>query len=1265
MRARHLLLLAMLMMAGTNFAHDLEPLHVDGRYLKNPNGDIVTLHGWITGGSLFPDFAKLEDYEANIKACKLTIDSILAVGYKMSCARLHFGGERSPEDFDGFVQRGTFERFHLPLIDYLNSKGIYVLLMADVCAESDRQFEVPRTIGDPWQQRLLKYWNYVSSHPRVKNNPGVMFELQNEPDGFQSSDGSYGDFRTLKAYYQPMVDLIRKNGCQQVIYVPGSGCQIDYAGYATFPIEGTNIGYAVHSYDWYGSKNYTELWNKRVKVVSNMAPIIVTEIGWEGRYDVSPVGDGTKPENPALTSNFGMNMKQIYDETGNVSWICLLGATDMMVSVGKNPSKPAANNDPEGPYMACYEWFNDYDKTTISKMSSLQATKVELQDIHHTVYPGDVRPITLMATFSDGRRWNVAGDAVWTSSDENVLYVEHGDLYVKSEGKVTVSGDYIDGTGKSYHVSFDVNSQLFPLTADGIMMQGGTYDETTHTFINGSFMWDFGGERQQWDVSICWTWNQRGGLDFSSYKYLVMRTNEPMDGFTRIQLYDQVGGGPTWDREAKVTEWPEGTTEAIIDLHGYPNFDPSHITSVDIGIFRDPISVKEIYLSNDGMTPAPPYTMSTLVTADDLTMRYGDDVPELTYSVSGYGNVGTPKLTTTATKTSPVGTYDIFISGSADGVTYKSGKLTIVPATLTVTANDMVVSKGKDIPAPMLNYDGLRNGETVVSALSEQPQATTTATKDSPYGNYEITISGGKASNYELVCHNGTLTITPDAVISLPADRTANVSTSKEAWGAWGESTWATPTVTTFDGRTVPLVERYEETVATLGRVMEQTITGLERGKYTVVLCANAYYTDGRGFGSDIKEGATDIVELYANDKRQPMSAHIGGGTAKNDEYIFNDVLVNDGTLNIGMEVVKAGTNWHTLQIKSLSLTKQYSLSESFNIALAEAKELLQHRMSEQARNTLQKAIEAEQSYVNLYLLADAKQQARKSIEAQAFAARALEVWKNEFLTVTNVCTPEAKESFQQSYQTYQKAYDDEWLTDKRATQDLYNPYEGGGGGAFIDLAGFIFSAWEYNFANTLWMEGAPYQISSGLNDGTGFNRPYMEYDHAEGKQTLDARVLKATMTDMEPGQYTVTVQVRLRRMDDSGEAPKGVTLQVCNGTAVNVSGQRMGNSNDYIGHCKAIGTVGNDGLLTIKFNVSGDNNVSWMAFRDLWQVPTKSIGDANSDGKVDINDINAIVEYIMKGKMERFDFHKADVNYDQKINTADIVTIVNDYYQR
>lgn len=65
-----------------------------------------------------------------------------------------------------------------------------------------------------------------------------------------------------------------------------------------------------------------------------------------------------------------------------------------------------------------------------------------------------------------------------------------------------------------------------------------------------------------------------------------------------------------------------------------------------------------------------------------------------------------------------------------------------------------------------------------------------------------------------------------------------------------------------------------------------------------------------------------------------------------------------------------------------------------------------------------------------------------------------------------------------------------------------------------------------------------------------------------------------------------------------------------------------------------------------------------WSDFKAI--VPLGSSGDANGDGVVDDKDINAIVEFIMNGKSDGFNFNNADTNNDQKVNAADIVKIVN-----
>lgn len=152
------------------------------------------------------------------------------------------------------------------------------------------------------------------------------------------------------------------------------------------------------------------------------------------------------------------------------------------------------------------------------------------------------------------------------------------------------------------------------------------------------------------------------------------------------------------------------------------------------------------------------------ITADDKTMTYGDKVPTLTYTISGAALNGTPSLSTTATKASPVGTYTIKVEQGTvtnENVIYVDGTLTIEKADLTVGVEDVTITEGDAIPSFILTYSGFRNGDTESKAFTTKPKATTTATAYSKAGTYPITVSGGKATNYALNYTQGTLTIEP------------------------------------------------------------------------------------------------------------------------------------------------------------------------------------------------------------------------------------------------------------------------------------------------------------------------------------------------------------------------------------------------------------------------------------------------------------------------------------------------------------------------
>ena len=151
-----------------------------------------------------------------------------------------------------------------------------------------------------------------------------------------------------------------------------------------------------------------------------------------------------------------------------------------------------------------------------------------------------------------------------------------------------------------------------------------------------------------------------------------------------------------------------------------------------------------------------------ILKANDGTREYGEPNPAFGYTTDGGDINGTPDVYCEATATSPVGTYPIKISKGSitdDNVDYVDGTLTITKAPLTITANSCTRVEGETEPPFEVTYSGFKNGETD-SVLIQKPIVTTTATQDSEYGIYDISVSGAEAQNYTFNYINGTLTLT-------------------------------------------------------------------------------------------------------------------------------------------------------------------------------------------------------------------------------------------------------------------------------------------------------------------------------------------------------------------------------------------------------------------------------------------------------------------------------------------------------------------------
>ena len=551
-------LLCMLLFLGCGMAmsQSLPALHVEGQFFVDANGKRVNLHGFAQTFS--PWFneqgTKWTNYDVNgcLNYNKGIIDKIMAAGWKMTFVRQHMdpywsnnvpaGVYYVPEsdiqyfDFNRFKQ--YLDQVFVPMAEYAISKGLYVVMRPPgVCPDNISE-------GDAYQQYLLKVWGYVAQHPKLRNNGAVLFELANEPINIIYNSGTRDEAMTR--YFQKIVDEMRKY-CNNILLIPGLGWQSQYAGFAKYPIQGENIGYAVHCYPgWYNAgtsdgqdvvvnyKDFKRGWDAQIGPVAEMAPVVVTEMDW-GPKKYSPYKEGSTTEflerNSFGFSNtgvaggegFGANFIRIADETCNVSWLLFTGGE---ILAKYNDAAADGNTfltDPEACPRPCYRRFQYY------------ATQ------------------------------------------------EYSDM--------------INDPDYGYHRE---EEPLFSLSADWFnpsIWESGTYDEATGALVTGQY--GFGG------------WQFPNGVDLSAYNYLVVELRQSQSAGASFRMFDinnywtspsRTAFGSNTKIVLDLHNLKAYKDDACTQFDH--NIDPSHIYIAGFWTYGgSPIYIKQVFLSNDGVNP--------------------------------------------------------------------------------------------------------------------------------------------------------------------------------------------------------------------------------------------------------------------------------------------------------------------------------------------------------------------------------------------------------------------------------------------------------------------------------------------------------------------------------------------------------------------------------------------------------------------------------------------------------------------------------------
>ncbi|MBR1933398.1 MAG: cellulase family glycosylhydrolase [Prevotella sp.] len=559
------------LVALTAWAQGVKPLptlQVEGKWLTDMHGNHVVLHGvmdtpsaWFNSGRWGWSYD-----DAGRQRCLDYFEKVFTGLEKAKCTvfRLHLepawtndpnitrdpdvdgkSGEANISQFSATRLNTYLKTLFFPLMQKAMNHGMYVVVRPPGVCPRDLK------VGDYYNEYLTTVWNIVSQNDSIKKYAGqISLELANEPVNMKSRSGG-ASIKALHDFFQPIVNKIRQNGFTGIIWVPGTGWQSHYEDYATYPITGKNIGYAVHDYEgWYncseGNANAQTKINQfhtQVPVVDKY-PIIITEVDWSpnkpgtGHYNEHGVWVESNYGTWATgsTSKWGKAFKACLDHYGNISMT--LSGTDCLIDVEQllkdGSVVPAFGGLEEACGKACMDWYAEYYKVDwphsdneISSVRSRTVKELALKDDSLSVMLGETVPLQLMATYQTGRTEDVSATATLQPETEGAVALSNGQLTALRGGRTAISASFTDELGNTVSTMFGVDVFFFSLEAryveKDLLGTGGVYNEKNHALrpsAGGLIGWKYG----------C-------SADMSGYKYLVVKLRQPQTCEARLNIY--------------------------------------------------------------------------------------------------------------------------------------------------------------------------------------------------------------------------------------------------------------------------------------------------------------------------------------------------------------------------------------------------------------------------------------------------------------------------------------------------------------------------------------------------------------------------------------------------------------------------------------------------------------------------------------------------------------------------------------------------------
>ncbi|MFB6162215.1 MAG: glycoside hydrolase family 5 protein [Halococcoides sp.] len=298
-------------------------LHRDGKWMKDPSGNEVTLRGvnvidparaaayqWRRSVSETIKHATNPDRDWYSRVIRLPMQPAdIASGGEGNGARAE------PVAFSKSTLQSYLDKYVQPVVETAREIGVYLIL------DYHRHKMMSLKYTDPdLDEEVRMFWETVAA--RYAEEPHVLFEVYNEPIspyyGFRergvsaevaNPDDEHAEqtWRTWRTTAQPWVDTIRENAPHTPILI-GSPRWSQWTWWADeLPFDGENLAYTGHVYAHPGLRPLSTYFGKPAKTV----PVFMTEFGY--------AADGNKYFQ-GTNDHEGQEFVTFFENFPNVSW---------------------------------------------------------------------------------------------------------------------------------------------------------------------------------------------------------------------------------------------------------------------------------------------------------------------------------------------------------------------------------------------------------------------------------------------------------------------------------------------------------------------------------------------------------------------------------------------------------------------------------------------------------------------------------------------------------------------------------------------------------------------------------------------------------------------------------------------------------------------------------------------------------------------------------------------------------------------------------